>query len=292
MVGTNNITILTSNYSWLYDLNDISKYKETIVTNKEIKTRNKKKTESKILYQIFVEIQCNNNDPFWKEIFESASIGKFQKGIKLKNNSLIYKNKNKIFTQELDMENAQICEMEFISFMNEKVGLFSPLDISKKKEALDKIKITESKIEFNSWSQIKKQCHKNMLISNFIDDYISEGKNLTSFEKTQLQDTIILGILCGYFNINTIIVLNNKIENIVGLVKLDNGLFGFDKSIIKIKNIKYKESKEKEDCTLMSCSTNGKIIEDNLNTNINLHKKWSKWVSVREKRILRYKKNS
>jgi hypothetical protein len=302
MVIKNNFTILAGNYPWLDNIGDLSNFsnegvKKAKKTTTGGKVRASAKNEPEVVYPIFKEISEKLEDRFWKNIFATAAIGKFHRGIMFRNNTLTYRNKNKPISVEINMEDVDLCAKEFIHFMNEKAGILSPTDNAQKKEELQRKMQKLASVKVNSWTQIKKQYHKTMLIYDFIKKYGRENGGLTLYEERNLEDIIRIGILCGKFNANNIIVVDGKIETINGLIHREDGTFDIDISSLKIKTKKTTGKKTDDDeMTSMSCTCTCAGSDDSGNEpvvkhkEVSLSKKWDKFLAAREKKIAKYSK--
>ena len=293
MVGftTNIMKIIAINYPWNEE--KISDYKNSLLSyDKSVKKKLKVNIKKEIVYPIFEQIANENTDIYWKTIFESASLGQFPKGVQFKNNILSFKNKNKIYTQELNMTDYKKCEEEFIKYMQENLSLLSTEDISKKKELIEENININPNLVYDSWNKIKKQFHKNMLIKEFVHKLTIEEK-LNKQQSTHLSRIIKLGILCDYFNKSTIFMEDEKISEIKGLYKNDDGYFYINKEDIKIKSIKNRNKKSSiEEETLYTKEGDSKDFEINNDTsiaklNIKYDKQWVKFCTMRNKRKIK-----
>lgn len=295
MFGKDGFKIITDKYSWLYTPDSVSEYKNALLTKEE--NKNKKKITIKqqnVIYPIFKKIaEKFNDDVYWKTIFETASIGKFQKGVQFKNNTLIYKNKKKVFNKELDMQDEEACKEEFVLFMQNNLSLMSEKDRMKTKELIDQNGLSNPAIEYNSWSKVnKKPFYRDTIIRNFVDEICKEEK-LNSEQKSQLSHIIKVGIMADYFNNTTIIFEDEKISEIKGLCRDSKGIYYIDLDSIKIKSLKNKRSRcnkenEFDENTVKETAyTSGdtQIETNNISTaNIKFDKMWDKFVVIRNKR--------
>jgi hypothetical protein len=198
------------------------------IENIDTKTKPKKnyiKKKDEIMYNIFNDAIEYTNDDFWKSILQSAAKGSFKKGIKYKEGTITYKNKNKIFSKILKLDTPQNACISFIEFMREDCGFFSINDKKNKNEKIEKIiKNNDNKSNINNWNKIKTYIQKNICINEYIERIIKE-KKITGEESKNFKNILMLGILSGYFNSKTIEVNDSKIVNIVGLEKNDKGIY-------------------------------------------------------------------
>lgn len=175
-----------------------------------------KKTKIKeIVNKIFDECAKFTEDPFWIKKFNSAAMGKFPTNFYFNDNILTYrkgaKNNNIILSN-----NPREAANQFMSFFHVNRGIFSPLD---QQTALD-LKYTRTQsmtnVEDLNWENSNKKT-KERLISYFITDQAGI-MNLTTKQSDQLKQTINSGLFMKYFDKNNIIVQNERIYSIGGLL--------------------------------------------------------------------------
>ena len=178
-------------------------------------TQNKKnkKNEKPIINYKFEEASKILKDPFWIEKFKNAAIGKFPPKFNFIDNKLIYNNGYKSINFEYidDLEEfSNIC----IDFFRCYGSIFSELDVNnsiKEQELRSKI-VKEPLI----WNNCNKKIQESLIL--YFISYIKEIINLNEKEIKQLKQIIKLGIITKFFGKNNIIIENNRIQKIEGLL--------------------------------------------------------------------------
>lgn len=285
------VILKVNNLTSLYEHNTSARKR------KQSKLRSSAKETDVIVHNIFSEMNEICSDKYWKSILYNASKGKFKRGVQFKNSVLCSKSKNKVVSVHLDSENPSKSLDDFILFMNENFGDFSPEDKKKKNLEL-KTQIEElSTLEITSWSKVKREMNKIKLINEYIERFnkelIKDGEDPLSLDQiNDMKSKILLGINTGSFNNDNIIIKSNSIFNIEGLLRTNNGFFSIDPSLVKVKKQKTKKEDEDDVGTLISCTTKTGLVHGNTkNANTNLIKTWIKIVKGINKRTLKYTNN-
>jgi hypothetical protein len=181
----------------------------------------KKKTRQtkEVVNTIFSE--CANcsiciTDPFWVEKFSAAALNKFPKGFSYRDNMLIYKKPGKdpisINVSNNAVEAASAC----MEFFKTTTNLMSPKDKEREIQLLYELNKRNNAKDPLSW---KTSC-KNMRTS-MICNYITDMKNtmkLSLEETDQLYNVVKVGITKKYFTKDNIVIQNNRIYSIGGLL--------------------------------------------------------------------------
>ena len=216
-------------------------------TNNNNETDKKKyiKKKDDVVYKIFEDAADLVEDEFWKTMLLNASKSKFKRGFKFNNGVLTYKIKNKIFSFNLNLNSPIELKESFIYFIKEKCGILSNDDKVNKTEEIGKLYLNKNDEILKSWSKIKTNTHKHIIINKYIQN-IKKQDNLDDNKYLHLKDKIVTGIILGIFNSKTIIIENGEIIEIIGLIKNEYGNYIYDENVIKNKT----QSNYKNDYTL------------------------------------------
>ncbi len=169
----------------------------------------KQKTKKKIIYPIFLDYASGTTDPFWIKKFNVWANGKLPKYFNLIDDTLIYKKGNDQYT--LTLTNVDEC----ISFFRNHGGLFSKKnEIEESSESTTPLESYE-RIDI-VWSKSNKKMQE-LLIKEYILT-LAKSMNLSSKEHSLLLQTVRLSITSKNFNKNNIVLSNNKIVEIKGLM--------------------------------------------------------------------------
>lgn len=162
-----------------------------------------------ISHDIFGKCAEVTTDPFWANIFKQAKDNKFPGKFGYKDGMLYHKHGQKISQIPLSL-NPIVASKEFMTFLQDKGGIFSELD--RKKFQTEVVDDTDS----DSWSSLKKK-YKDQSRANFVERE-RRDRNLTPAEVKQLNQILNYGFGLKYFNRNTITVRKCIIVEIEGLV--------------------------------------------------------------------------
>lgn len=175
--------------------------------------RNKKKVVKETVHKIFGDCVMVVKDPFWMEIFASASMGRFPPKFTYSDGVLNYKKgirNNHLEVSHNPSEAAHAC----MEFFRSNGGLFSPLDIKASTE-LQSVRAQEPAPPL-TWGGANKKLQE-CLLSNYVI-YMKDLMVLNHLEMEKLKQVITLGIINKYFGKHNIHVDNNRIFSIDGLL--------------------------------------------------------------------------
>jgi hypothetical protein len=198
----------------------------TPTQKKETKTRRK---TAKIVNPNFVEYIDYVSDPFWKEIFENASKGKFPKGFFYKDGVLSYRKKNTPVLQiPADKYNATLLCLDY--FRN----------IGDMKSAIDLEAELETRSSLENVSVIWMDAKHKTINPSLIRQYVTmkhEELGLNSKTATQFRTVINMGFFLGCLDSSSVVFKDSKIDDIKGVIyDKENNKFILDPSILnKIK---------------------------------------------------------
>lgn len=237
------------------------------------KSRASAKSGPDIINPCFVPMSELCTDPFWRTTFIEASYGKFHRGFRYDNlgNNMTYKLKNK--TRACNINDLTVYEaaVTIQKFMNDTAGIMSTIDVQNRTKHLNQLRLQKKEEFIDSWGKIKSDIHKQILICGFVTT-MSEYYKLTEPEINQLSETIRLGVATKKFNLTNIQIDKGIVVNIGGLIRLPNGNFDIDPSIMTKPSKKktYDKNEEEEDGIVY-----GKV---------NIMKKWNKLLDTLSKK--------
>lgn len=193
-------------------------------------TRSKKtRAVKEIVNKIFSDCALVTNDPFWKDKFTTAAIGKLPRGFSFHDGFLFHKKGAK--TQQIEVSNnpyeaAPACA----EFFRIHGGIFSPSDEQISLElqyARSQAVLTQEKL---TWANSNKKIQE-ALISHYVET-MKKTMQLNNLEMEQLRQTIKLGIANKFFGKDNIDVQGNRIFLINGLLwNNDKRIFYIDPSL-------------------------------------------------------------
>lgn len=174
----------------------------------EKKKITKAKKEPPIKNPRFLECVNVTNDPYWKEMFIKASLGKLPRRFFFSNDVLTYR-KNTTITSltfpDSPYEAASLCA----SFFRQFGGFYSPEDV-KLSHINDNIPDAEK-----TWGRTSRRM-REILIDNYTSS-ICDKYNLNEEVRKQLFETLFFGTAMGYYNKNNITLVDGVIQSIDGL---------------------------------------------------------------------------
>lgn len=194
---------------------------KTLLKNK------KQKTKKKIVYPIFLDFAGETTDPFWMKKFNVWANGKLPKNFFISDNVLQYKKGNDNYT--IKLTDVKSC----IDFFKSHGGLFS------KREEIEESSESTTPLESIEpveviWSKSDKK-NQELLIKEYTLS-LAKSMHLSSKEHLLLLQTVRLAIASKNFNKSNIIINNNKIVEIHGLMwDKDLKIFKLDTSSRQIK---------------------------------------------------------
>jgi len=215
-----------------------------------IKTK-RKKTEKKVVNEVFEKCSDLTDDEYWISIFKSCARDKFPRGFQYKNGLMTHRRGNKITRVEIP-NNPTDAFYASINFFKSAAGLMSQADKKRLQKEQEEKMLDEAISSEIAWKDIKIERVKELLISEYITELTIKNK-LSDCEKDELTTTIKIGFMLKYFAAKNIIMEKGRIVDIQGLVKTENGYeidsklvtkmggrkikgLGIERSMIKIKN--------------------------------------------------------
>jgi hypothetical protein len=217
----------------------------------------KKRTEKKVVHEIFEMCSDLTNDPYWISVFKECSRDKFPRGFSYKNGLLIHRRGNKlkrILIPTLPDEAFSIA----VNFFKTSAGLMSNGDRKKlQKEEEEKLLEANSSKEL-LWKDIRTERVKEILISEFVRD-LSLKMNYDENKRKELATTIKIGFMLKYFTGKNIVMEDSKVIDIIGLTydKENNNFFidpkySTKKPVRKVKGLGIEPAKKKAKVSFIS----------------------------------------
>lgn len=187
------------------------------------RSRASSRVESGTKHPIFAAAMALTDDPYWKSVLLDMSQDRFLRGFRYVNGLLTYKNRNKTLDCPIDQTDPRVALSQVLTFLHEQ-GYYSARDNEHKDLEFRRSAGVQAP-QIDSWSQVKTPAHRTLLINNFIEEIMKLDPQINAKD---LHGRIRLGIAQGYFNASTILVSNNRIVNIDGLIRDDKGRFHVD----------------------------------------------------------------
>jgi hypothetical protein len=208
------IVILSGNKPLWSSRDNIEPVKQKTIKS-STKVRASAKNKRIVEFQIFDDLMKHETDPTWITTLDDAAQGKFPRNFKFQNSILTYKLRSKNIDHPIiGNDKTTLEEMKAFFF---KYNVASPEDIKKRKDAEITMLNSEQYDDEMSWSQIRSEKQKTVMISLFVEN-LGEIYNLSSENRKGLVQNIRMGILAGYLNSDNIYVENNSITKIEGLI--------------------------------------------------------------------------
>lgn len=185
-----------------------------------LKMRASAKTKRVIEYPIFDTMMNQEQDPYWKSLFDDAAVGKFPRNFKFQNGSLYYKIRSKTLEHPIESDSSTNDLLEMIQAVKQfflvTAGILSPEDLRRKKLEEEKRILELMNNEVVSWKQIRSEKQRMIMLSLYVEK-IGKKYGLSVEERKGLVQNIRIGMLAGYFHNDNISIIGNRIEEIEGL---------------------------------------------------------------------------
>ena len=185
----------------------------------------KKPRRLKPNHPIFHKMSKVEEDKCWSHIFDEMAVGKFPKCFSYRSGKFAYSKKSMFDSILLPDDVAAAAEVAK-NFIRSKTVLMSSTDVENEKKKIQQAMVVPKKLK--SWKEITKLCVGDILISNYAIR-MAKKHNISIGDTKKLCALIEISIVFGNIDESDIILVNNRIETIIGLVFLGNGvddLFG------------------------------------------------------------------
>lgn len=186
-----------------------------------------------VIHPIFVECgeYFESVDIFWSKIFIAMGVGKFPKSFAFKSGSIVFNKNNKPIIEEINLNRSlRSITKNIMNFYKKHGNIYSDLDKKKINEIYEKERLKE--IPDLTWGGCGKKNRENLI--NKFSEELTELLELNQEETRQLLFIIRTGILLKQFDKTNIILLDNKIDKIEGLLwSAKNRIFTLDKNLEK-----------------------------------------------------------
>ena len=248
---------------------------ELIETKQSVR---KHRVNKSIIYNEFQEMRELENDEFWKNVLNKFSKNIFPKDFKYINGVLYFKPNTKKNRAEIliDKEDTIKSLNKFKIFMRER-GYISHSEREKISDIIENN--IEERLIIETWKDILR--NKEYHIRNYIID-LKEKYNLNSFESSNLESTLMIGIASDFFNEDNIIIENEKIKDMSNLIwDSKRRLF-----TIKTENYKVKRKSDKADNKKIYTSYTLETSNDNFilvykeAKDMGIEKRWTKFLEA------------
>lgn len=217
-------------------------------------TTTKKKSDKKVVYEIFEQCSELTTDQYWISIFKACAREKFPRGFQYSNGLLIHRRGTRTTRVEIPNTAAEAYSTA-VSFFKSAGGLMSVTDRKRvQKEEEEKILESISSAELK-WTDIKIERVKEVLLIDYIADLV-RTRNYNNDQKNELTTTIKIGFMLKYFGTKNVIMEQGRIVNIEGLLyDNDNDSYYIDPKLTtkrptrKVIGLGLEKSKPKEKLT-------------------------------------------
>lgn len=166
-----------------------------------------------ILYPVFLECLQFTDDTFWKNIFDDLAYGKTPYGTYISKNFLCCSYKDKEFGYKIERKDPQILYTDIYNLLSNKLGLLSHKEKIKKRVDFHKIETSIKEFRAQSWSNIRKQNIKDLLIERYVID-MKKKYSLSLKQAKYLLSIIFIAIIFKIITSNNIYYSDGKIQNI------------------------------------------------------------------------------
>lgn len=175
----------------------------------------KTKAVKQVIHPIFVACANVTNDAFWAERFTAASVGTFPKGFSFNDDVLLYRKGARSHTLEVS-KNVHEASPACMEFFRAHGGIFSPMDQANSYELQFAQAQAAATQEELTWATANKKIQECM-INNYLST-MATVMSLSLQEVCQLRQTVKIGISHKYFGKENIVVVNNQIHAVQGLL--------------------------------------------------------------------------
>lgn len=233
------------------------------------KTKKQKNTRD-IVHKIFYDCSLIIEDPFWVERFSKAALNKFPQKFSYQDKKLHYRKGTKTISVDVP-DNIYHASQIFMEFLRINGGIFSDIDGKNSMDLL--LSTNKSKEDQNlTWGKLNK-IMKSCLLNKFVLDY-KDKYNLTTYQVSQLRQTIDLGISNKFFHKENITLENNNITMIKGLLYDQNRNYFYIDPILKPKlSRNYDRKKE--------CNT--PFLDNEIVPQFSI--KWREYIDILDKKL-------
>jgi hypothetical protein len=175
------------------------------------RNRRNNKNNGSVIYPIFEEASRLTDDPSWESILKDASKGVFPRMYRYNGDVLSFKQKSKVHTKEICLDDPALCLRNVQEFMR-NMGLYSERDqyIRLREMEAAEEEVKKPKVR---WKQIKSDKTKNVLISKYIS-LLERRYTLDNMEITRLANVVRMANSIGMVNANTVSMRNGQIVDI------------------------------------------------------------------------------
>ncbi len=200
------------------DLNSIPKVKcSKFVSKTAIKNKSKTNDRSSVvIHKNLAECAALESDEYWKNLYHDLSIGKNPTQLYISNNNIIYKGKQHL-SYSLSDKSPELIVQELKQLLLKHTNISSEQDKLNKQLKIDDSQQKHANHTIDKWSQVKKKDAKEMLIINYVISQKNKHE-LSLKEAILFHDQLKNFFLMKYINPKDVIIQNNTIENIEGIV--------------------------------------------------------------------------
>jgi len=167
-------------------------------------------------FPIFLECLNFTLDPYWRQVFEDLSKGKFPKGSGTDSSgkTIYFKNTNERYKLETQPE---LLFKQLKELFQTKLGMRSKKDRSNIHDEIELLKENLELLYTGTWASIRKKSIKDALIRNFVLE-LKELYSLDITQTAQLKELLQIGFLFNWILPESVVYDDKQISEIKGLV--------------------------------------------------------------------------
>jgi len=182
-----------------------------------VKGASKGRPPKKVQHAVFIKLADYTLDDYWKQILMDCSIAKFPRYVSYKDDLLVYRRGRSASSVALYPNDTGAVDFKRIIDFFRGIGLCSVTDNEINQRRLDDQQKVLQAQKYEVWKDVKKQAQKDTMLQNYINE-LHERLNLTMKEYQILQSTVSIAVLFKYINASTVVLKDNKISEVVGLL--------------------------------------------------------------------------
>lgn len=173
----------------------------------------KGKLQPAVLDGFFEQCSKRCDDPYWADILHEMALGKPPKKFSVKDHVVYFKRGSKVYTVMIP-ENYHEAISVIVEFIRHHSGKYSEMDQDRnRKEELARLSNRDGA---TIWTKVSKEM-RVVLIINYVTE-LRKVHKLNIKEVTQLNNIIHIGIALRYFRKENIVLSEDRIERIEGLI--------------------------------------------------------------------------
>jgi hypothetical protein len=178
--------------------------------------KRKGRPPKKVQYNVFQTLSGYTLDDYWKQLLLACSMGKFPRYVTYKDDLLIHRRGRACSSIPLSSINDRTTDFKRVLDFFRTLGLSSLQDNEAARRLVDDKQKTLTAQVYHNWKDVKRPQLREVLVGDFIQSF-SERLDLTSREHEYLQAQMAIAQLFKAINVQTVVMAEGKISDIVGL---------------------------------------------------------------------------